>query len=203
MSKYLKILCVVLVALFAVQVAAVADAASKKRERPKTDRTKPARFARVAVLPVINLQEDIDFANTIVFQKALEVFRYPDYEIYDSDRLYKALEEVDYYEAGKKEVTEEMLRTVMQKAGLDMILMVKLNSLTQEVYPYGKEDMDQLKIDMHIMAIYDWDKKIVNLHIKDKKTSEYAAIMKRNWKLEEYSRIVNIQLERIAKRGTK
>ena len=204
MSKYLKILCAVLVAVFALQVFAVADAAApKKRTRPKEDRPKPARFARVAILPVINLQEDIEYANTIVFQKALELFRYPDYEIYDSDSLYKALEEVDYYEAGKKGkgISEEMLRTIMQKAGLDMIVAVRLDKLTQETYPYGKEDRDQLTIDLHIMAIYEWRDKIVDVHIKDKKTEEYGAIMKIDWKLQEYGRYIDIYLDRIADRG--
>ena len=201
MSKYLKILCAVFIAVFALQVAVTADAAPKKRERPKHERVKPARFARVAILPVICLQEDIEYANTIVFQKALEVFRYPDYEIYDNERFYKALEEVDYYEEGKTAVTENMLRTIMQKSGLDMIVMVKLNKLTQEKYSYGKEDRDELTIDMQIMAIYEWRDKITNVRIKDKKTEEYGAIMKIDWKLEEYGKYVDIYLSRIAKRG--
>ena len=207
MKKALKIICSIVAAIFVVQLALVtAEAANKKprqRKKPKTERSTPARFARVAILPVINLQEDIDYANSIVFQKALEVFKYPDYEIYDSDRFYKALEEVDYYEKGKTEVTEEMLRTIMQKSGLDMIVMVKLEELTQGVADFGAEDAQQLKLKMHIMAIYDWQDKIVNLHIKEEPKAPYAVVMKRDWKLEEFSRTVSIQLERIAKRGIK
>lgn len=206
MKKALKILCSIVAAIFVVQLVIVtADAAKKPRQRkkPKTERTTPARFARVAILPVINLQEDIDYANSIVFQKALEVFRYPDYEIYDSDRFYKALEEVDYYEKGKTEVTEEMLRTIMKKAGLDMVVMVKLEKLTQRVADYGAEDAQELDLRMHIMVIYDWQDKIVNLHIKEQPKEPYAVVMKKDWKLETFSNVVSIQLDRIAKRGTK
>ncbi|MDR3348921.1 MAG: hypothetical protein LBO03_04870 [Acidaminococcales bacterium] len=192
-------LCGLFLLMFSLQAAA-AGAAPRAAKKAKES---PARFARVAILPVINLQEGIDYANTIVFQKALEVFTYPDYEIYDSDRLYKALEEVDYYEAGKSGVSEAMLRTVMEKAGLDMIVMIKLNELSQGFYPYGKESQEELTIDLDVMAIFDWREKIVNTHIKETKTAEYAVIMKTDWKLREYRNAVSIQLDRIAKLGKK
>ncbi len=199
MKKSLKIAaCAVLALLVSFQLLAQGEAAPK---RPDRNKVKPARFARVAILPVINLQEDVDYANTLVFQKALEVFRYPDYEIYDDDKVYKALDEINYYEAGKQGVTEEMLRTVMQKSGVEVIVMVKLNELTQEKYRYGREDTDELTIDMNVMAIYSWDKKIVNWHIRDKKQVEYGAIMKSNWKMQTYGNYVDQQLTRIAKRG--
>ncbi|MDR2006548.1 MAG: hypothetical protein LBP78_04830 [Acidaminococcales bacterium] len=192
-------LCSLFLLIFSLQAAA-AGAAPRTAKKEKAS---PARFARVAILPVINLQEDIDYANTIVFQKALEAFTYPDYEIYDSERLYKALEEIDYYESGKAGVTEAMLRTIMEKAGLDMIVMVKLNELVQESYPYGREAQEEITLDMDVMAIFDWREKIVNTHIRDKKTAEYAVIMKIDWKLREYSNAVSIQLDRIAKLGKK
>jgi hypothetical protein len=179
------------------------SAASEAAPRTGRKDKPPARFARVAILPVINLQEDIDYANTIVFQKALAVFNYPDYEIYDNERIYKALDEVDYYESGKAGVTEEMLRTIMEKAGLDMVVMVKLNELTQGYYPYSREATEELTMDMNIMAVFNWRDKIVDTHIKWKKTAEYVVIMKTDWKLREYSSAVSIHLERIAKLGKK
>jgi hypothetical protein len=199
MKQMRILLCGLLLLLFSLQAAA-AGAAPRAAKKEKAA---PARFARVAILPVINLQEDVDYANTIVFQKALEVFTYPDYEIYDSERLYKALDEIDYYESGKAGVTEAMLRTVMEKAGLDMIVMVKLNELVRGYYPYGKEPQEELTIDMNVMAILNWRDKIVNNHIREKKTSEYVLVMKTDWRLREYSSAVSIQLERIAKLGKK
>ncbi len=202
MKKSLKVvICALLAVFFSFQLLASGEAAAPKK--PKKDKIKPARFARVAILPVINLQEDIDYANTLVFEKALEVFRYPDYEIYDNDKLYKALDEVNYYEAGKQGVTEEMLRTIMEKSGAEVVIMIKLNELTQEKAPSGKEDLEELTVDMNVMAIYSWQKKIVNVHIRDRKQVEYGAIMKSNWKMQEYNSYVSQQLERIAKRGTK
>jgi len=199
-KKSWKLLAICMLAMiFAMQCINVSDAAPKK----KKDKIAPSRFARVAVLPVINLEEDIEYANTLVFQKALEVFRYPDYEFYDNDKLYKALEEVNYYEAGKEGVSEEMLRTIMQKSGAEMVVMVKLNKLQQEYYTYGREDMDQLTIDMEIMAVYSWRDKATKVHIKEKKLAEYATVMKTDWKMDEYASVVNKQLTRIAKLGTK
>jgi hypothetical protein len=96
-----------------------------------------------------------------------------------------------------------MLRTIMEKAGLDMIVMVKLNELTQGYYPSGREALEELTIDMNIMAIFSWRDKIVNSHIKEKKTAEYAVIMKTDWKLNEYRNAVSIHLDRIAKLGKK
>lgn len=183
-----------------MQVINVIDAAPQKK---KKDKIAPSRFARVAILPVINLQEDIEYANSIVFQKALDIFRYPDYEFYDNDKLYKALEEVNYYEAGKEGVSEEMLRTIMQKSGAEMVVMVKLNKLTQSYYVYGREDMDQLIMDMEIMAVYNWQDKVTKVHIRDKKLAEYATIMKTDWKMQEFSGAIDKQLTRIAKFGTK
>lgn len=201
MKKSWKLLVAcMLIMVFAMQFINVSDAAPKKK---KKDKIAPSRFARVAILPVINLEEDIEYANSLVFQKALEVFRYPDYEFYDNDKLYKALEEVNYYEAGKEGVTEEMLRTIMQKSGAEMVVMVKLNKLQQEYYTYGREDMDQLTIDMEVMAVYSWTDKATKVHIREKKLAEYATIMKTDWKMNEYASVVDKQLTRIAKFGTK
>jgi hypothetical protein len=202
LKKKIKIFAVALfLGLFSLQFCTLLEAAPVWT---KKDTINPARFARVAILPVINLQEDIDYANSIVFQKALQLFRYPDYEIYDNDRLYKALDEVNYYEGGKVEVTEEMLRTIMERAGLDMIVMVKLNELTQHPAIFqGNEALEELTLDMQFMAIYNWRPKIVNARITDKKTTFYAIVMKSDWKLQEFRNAVSSQLERIAKLGKK
>jgi len=173
-------------------VAAPGSAAPKKQ----------AKFARVAILPVICLQSDIDYANTIVFQKASELFKYPDYEIYDGDRLYKALQDVNYYEAGKTAVTESMLRTVMEKAGLDMIVAIKLNRLVQRSASGSNRDsLEELTLDMDVMAIYGWRPKITQARVRETRTADYAAIMKTNWKMQEYGSTVGFYLERIAKTG--
>lgn len=201
MKKSWKILVAcMLVTVFAMQLVNVIDAAPRKKKKEIA----PSKFARVAILPVINLEEDIDYANTMVFQEALDIFRYPDYEIYDNDKVYKALEDVNYYEVAKDgAVTEEMLRTIMQKSGAEMVIMVKLNKLTQEYYTHGREDSDQLTLDMEVMAVYNWTDKVSKTHIKDKKVVEYAVVMKRDWKMEAYNSAVKKQLGRIANFGKK
>ena len=202
MRNVLKIfVCSALAVLFAFQLVVTGEAAAPKRQ--KKTAVKPAKFVRVAILPVINLQEDIDYANTLVFQKALTLFRYPDYELYDNEKLYKALEELDYYEKGKDGVSEELLRAIMEKSGAEMVVMVKLNELTQEKYNYGKEDLDQLILDMDVMAVYSWQKKASHMRVREKKTIEYGAISKSDWKMQEFGRAVNMNMQRIANQGMK
>ncbi len=202
MRNVLKIfVCSALAVLFAFQLVVTGEAAAPKRQ--KKTAVKPAKFVRVAILPVINLQEDIDYANTLVFQKALTLFRYPDYELYDNEKLYKALEELDYYEKGKHGVSEELLRAIMEKSGAEMVVMVKLNELTQEKYLYGKEDLDQLILNMDVMAVYSWQKKASHMRVREKKTIEYGAISKSDWKMQEFGRAVNLNLQRIANQGMK
>ncbi len=205
MKRNLKfILGLMLLFVFSLQITAFAAPNTNKRKID--ERKQPARFARIAILPVVNLQEDIDYANTIVFQKALEVFRYPDYEIYDSDKFYKALEEVNYYELAKGKVdknTEAMLRTIMDKSGLDAIVFVKLNRLTQEKMQFSQEDMDMLILDMNFMVIYNWREKIIDSQVVERKSAPYAAVMKDDWKLREYDNMVSRQLSRIAEIGKK
>ena len=200
MKKSLKVIFSLTLALvFSLQLMAITDAAPKK----KKEAIKPARFARVAVLPVINLQEDLDYPNTIMFQEALSAFTYPDYEIYDNEKLYKVLDEVNYYEVAKKGITRELLQTILEKSGADMIVAAKLNKLTQEYYPYGREDMEQLDIDFEIKTLYSWQEKIGVASMKEKQRMEYAAIMKTDWKLQEYGKAVRVFLGRIAKQGMK
>ena len=192
-KRLVWLLCGLFLVVLIMHAAAPASAAPRRQ----------ARFARVAILPVICLQDGIDYANTIVFQKATEFFKYPDYEIYDGERLYKALEEVDYYEAGKQAVTEAMLRTIMEKAGLDMVVMVKLNRLTQRSIAATRESMEELTISMDVMAIYDWRNKITNARVREVLTAEYGVVMRIDWKMREYANRVSFYLERIAKTGKK
>jgi hypothetical protein len=81
--------------------------------------------------------------------------------------------------------------------------MVKLNELKQQAMVNSKEAMEELSLDLNIMAIYSWRDKIVNAHIVERKTADYAAVMKIDWKQREYRSAVNIQMERIAKLGKK
>lgn len=158
-----------------------------------------AEAAKVAVLPLINMEQEENNASAIFMKQAVEYFKYPSYELVGDEILEPILKKENYKVAGQKGPNEGMLRRIMNESKADIIIMMRLTELEEDSDNRGKEMLQKLEIEGEVMALNAFTNKLYDRKIDKELTVEYAFVTRTDWKHDEFAKICRKTFKDIAK----
>lgn len=158
-----------------------------------------AEAAKVAVLPLVNLEEEENRAGAVFIKEAVEYFKYPAYDLVGDEILEPILTKENYAVVSKQGPNQAMLNRIMKASGADIVIMMRLNQLTDDSDYRGKEMMQKLVVKADVMALNAFTGKVYSDKVNKTDEIEYGLIVRSDWKHDQFAKICRHTFKDITK----
>ncbi len=98
-----------------------------------------------------------------------------------------------------KALTKQCSAEFLKASGADIVLMVRLNEFEQDSDYRGKEMLEKLVIEADVMSINAFTNKVYSKKINKTNETEYALIVRSDWKHDEFAKICRSTFKDITK----
>lgn len=196
-----KVLLSLLTMILVIGLCVPAMAAKKQRT---IDRSRIlSQIPTVVFLPIVHPFPDDEKTSDMmitIFERALQEFKYPKYNLLGDEKFEETLKKLNYFEVAKKGTNEEIMRQVMAETKADIVTMIVIKEIEQSTsfVGGGGDERELLKVNMEMLTIYAADnKKPYRVNVNDTFRQEYAVVHKIDWPLKEVIRITGNYFNRI------
>lgn len=151
-----------------------------------------AEAAKVAVVPLANNVAGDDMAGTIYMQEALELFRYPEFDLLGDDVVIAAVGE-----NGLADYSKAALQKVAQATGAEIVVAMQLDKLDAKRMPQRKEATLKMDLRGKFASLDTLTGAYYYKDLRDSRTIEEAVTVRGDWKHEVLQNVVRNAFKKV------